>query len=88
MEYLERVMQRVRNKLNTLQKDPTQTPFMSLSGIWPRKIVEQDYQDYHNRDQGKIQDDIYADQYPTIEQQIGMDAILSRQLHEEEHEKF
>ena len=55
---------------------------MSISGIQPRQSVEQDYQDYLDKDQGRVQmkyeDDMYVELYPTIEQKIRVDALLSR----------
>ena len=87
MSKFRREIERVRTKLDRLQQDPTQTPSTSIIGVRPHKL-----QDYHNKDQGRIQvgheNDTCIDPYPAIGQQIQVDAILSRQLHEEEHIQF
>ena len=90
MDYLERGMQRVRMKLAKLQQDPTQTQVTSRIGIGLKKIIDQ--QDYHiNAEQDRNQDiyntNMYSGPYPTIEQQIQIDAMLSRLFHKEEKAK-
>ena len=73
-----------------MQQDQTQTPSMSITGIRPKWRF--DSQDYYDREQARIQvnheNDMCIDPYPTIEQQVQADAILFRQLHEEECAQF
>ena len=72
IEFIERVMQRVRAKLDRFQQNPIQTPSTSIIGIRPDQPIEQ--HDYHETHQGRIQarnkNDMYIDPYPTREPQL------------------
>ena len=73
-----------------LQQDPTLTPSMSTEGLRPKQFIDQ--HDYHEMEQGKVQvifeNDMYIDLYSTVERQTRTDAILSRQIYEEEWNQF
>ena len=91
ISFLERRMQRVRTKFNRLQQDQIQNPSTSIAGIWPRQLLEQEYHDYYDKVQDRVQmrhkhDDheMCIDQYATTKQQKWTDAILSRQLQKEQ----
>ena len=90
IEFLERGIQRVRTKLKTLKQDPTLTPSMHMIGLRPKQLGEQ--QDYHEIEWGRddiiYENDLCIDPYTTIEQQIRVVVILSRQSYEEEQIQF
>ena len=83
-------MQIIRMTLTKLQQDPTQTPVMSRVGSRPKKIIcHHDYND--KRDKVGIKSyltHIYPSPYPSVEQQIQIHDMLSRQFYEEEQAKF
>ena len=66
------------------------TPSTGTVGIRPKQFVEQ--HDYHIVEQGKVQDthdnNRYIGLYSTTAQQIWADAMLSRQIYEEEQKQF
>ena len=77
--------------LASLQQDPTQTPVTSGIGHISKKIINQ--KDYNmDGEQGRNQQiyntNMSSVPYPTVEQQIHIDAMLSRWFHEEEHAQF
>ena len=63
---------------------------MGVVGIRPKQIVEQ--HDYHGKKQSKVQGaydhNRYICSYSLIEQQIRADAMLLRQLYEDEKRQF
>ena len=80
-------MQRIRMKLAKLQQHLTQTPVTSRICSKPKIIINQ--QGYNiNGEQDRNQEIyityMYSGPYPTIEQQIQIDAMLLRQFHREE----
>ena len=88
IEFLERGMQRVRMRLNRIQKHPLLTPTTSLRGIKPKQLIGPEYHDYPEndcyREQMIHEHAINPEQNNLIEKQISADALLSRQLQEEE----
>ena len=74
-----------RMKLAKLQQDPTQTPVISRVGGKPKEIISQlDYNEDGEqvRNQESYNTYIYSGPYPSVEQQIQICAMLSRQFHE------
>ena len=82
LKFLERNVQRVRTKLQKLQHDPTLTPSTSTVDLQPKQFINQ--HDYHTITQSKVHDthdhDTYTNSSYAIEQQIRLDAMLSRQI--------
>ena len=76
----------MKPKLQKLQQDPTLTLSTSTVGLWPKQRIDQ--HDYQTMTQCKIQDkhghETCIDSYYAMEQQIREDAMLSRQIKEEE----
>ena len=90
LEFLEMGMQRVKTKLQKLQKDSTLMPSMSMVGIRPKQFVDQN--DYHVMKQSKVQGaydhDRYIGPYSAIGQQTRADSMLWRQIYKEEQKQF
>ena len=63
-----------------------------MIGIRPKQLIEPEYHDYPENEQDRIQmrhgHAMYVNQYDLIQKQIRADAILLRQLQEEEREQF
>ena len=82
-------MKKIRVTLTKLQQDPTQTPLTSGVGSRPKKIINQLSQ--NKREQGRNQESYITTNlgpYPTVEQCIQIDTMLSRQFHEEKQAQF
>ena len=90
VEFLEKGMQRFKTKLQKLQQDPALAPSMSTVGLRPKQFVDQ--HNCHVTKEGKVQgthdNDRYIGPYSTIEQQIRANAMLSKQIYEEEQKQF
>ena len=87
LQFVEWGMQRVRTKLNKIQQDPLLTPTTSLTGIKPKQLIEPEYPEYyHHREQMIHEHATYPEQNDLIKKQIRADALLSRQLQEEERD--
>ena len=63
---------------------------MSTVGLRSKQFIDQ--HDYHKMEQGKVQvtqdNDMYINLYFPVEQQIKVDAILFRQIYEDERKQF
>ena len=90
-EFLERVMQRVRMRLNRMQQDPLLTLTTLMTNIQPKQLTEPEYHNYpendHYIDQIICEHDMYVKQNDLAEKQLRADALLSRQLQDEERKQ-
>ena len=88
IEVLERGMQRVKMRLGKIQPDPLLTPATSLTGIKWKQLIGPECHDYSEYDQYTEymtkEQDIHTEQNDLAEEQIRTDALLARQLQEEE----
>ena len=82
IEFLERGMQRVRMRLNRIQEDLLLTPTTSLTGIQPQQLIGPEYHGCPEYDHYREQ--MIHELVQKKNKQIRADALLSRQLQEEE----
>ena len=86
LRFLERNMQRLKSKLQTLQHDLTLTPSTDTADLWPRQLIIHHYYHVmtHSRTHDTHEHDTYTDLYIARQQQIKLDAMLSQQFQAEE----
>ena len=80
----------MKTKLQKLQQDPTWTAPMSMVGIKPEPFVN--LHDYHVMKESEVQDAYDQDRYISLDfynwKQIRADAMLSRQIYNEEQKQY